>query len=142
MTRQAEAVVGSLRWDPPVTRIERGPAGMAAASHSLGPYLVNATMSDEVYGCFPTMPGGSATIVDHEPGGLPTRPPTSVICSTELAPTPYELWAATLTMSWGPGVNRPGGSWRSTVYINGDGEVVGSSTPQSDRFPGGYTVSD
>ncbi len=135
LERQVDAVIASIRWEPPVVPIDRGPIGRLGASAALGRYLESAAGSDPTYSCFLAADGERVSEIDHVPGGMPVTEAAHVTCSTELAPTDFELWTATLTMRWG-GDGERAGRWQVVLYINGAGDVIGSATTQADELPG------
>lgn len=117
MRAQVEALVASLRFDPPVAVLKT-----ADEAHIAAVGLAQAVSNDPALACFPKVPGTSATAtVTALPGLSALHKPLPVTCETKIEPTPIGLWKMTLTESWATASDRSAGSYATTVWLEPDG---------------------
>jgi len=117
MRAQVEALVASIRYDPPVPVLNPADGPRIAA---IG--LAQARSNDPALACFPSVPGttASATITQF-PGYSALHKPLPVTCGTEIAPVAIGLWKMTLTESWTAATDRSAGSLTTTLWLAPDG---------------------
>jgi hypothetical protein len=134
MRAQVEAMVASIRYDPPVVALDPadGPRIAALAVASL-------QKSDPDFACFPTEPGATATATVNElPFYSELGKPLPVTCSIAIEPTYIGLWKMTLTQSWTAASDRTAGSLETTVWVGPDGvpgQTGGGAAPDIPYWP-------
>jgi len=133
---QVDAMVASLRYDPPVVPLPAGPAGEAAMREAVARTLASLTTEYAGYGVFPTEPGTSRPCtVTQEPQGPELLRALDATCSTQVETTPLQLWKMTLTISWPATDAHAAGAQVRTIWLAPDGSVVGGSA-SGDPLPG------
>jgi hypothetical protein len=131
MRAQVEALIASVRYDPPIPALSPTDGPRIAA---IG--LAQARSNEAALACFPSVPGTSATATVTElPGYSALSKPLPVTCATEIQPAAIGLWKLTLTESWTAASDRSAGSVMTTIWLAPDGTPgttdsgpVGSST--------------
>jgi hypothetical protein len=117
MRAQVEALVASLRYDPPAPLLNPADGPRIAA---IG--LAKAGSSDPALACFPSAPGTTATATVTQVSGYSAlRKPLPVTCGTEIAPVSIGLWKLTLTESWTAASDRSAGSFTIAIWLAADG---------------------
>lgn len=119
MRAQVEALVASIRYDPPVPVLNPADGLRIAA---IG--LAQARSNDPALACFPSVPGTTApATITQFPNYSALRKPLPVACSTEIAPVAIGLWKMTLTESWTAASDRSAGSLTTTLWLAPDGTL-------------------
>lgn len=132
MFAQLQDLVSSIRYDPPVTRLEDGPARDAAVARALN----TLAASDPSFECFPRVAGESRQAVIREvPFHAPLRRPLPVRCSTDVEATPLAMWRLTLTIAWDAADDRQAGMIITRVWVTAHGEPGTSEGEGSDTLP-------
>jgi hypothetical protein len=117
MQAQAEALVASMAYDPPVPVLNP-----ADGPRILGVGLAQAKASDPSFACFPTEPNATATATVTElPMYSALRKPLPVTCLTTIEPEQIGLWKVTLTESWTAAADRSAGRLVTTLWLAADG---------------------
>lgn len=117
MRTQVEALVASIRYSPPVAVLNPADGPRIAA---IG--MAQVRTFDLAYGCFPNVPGATATaIVTQFPGYSALRKALPVTCSIAIEPNILGLWKMTLTESWTVASDRSAGSLTTTIWLAPDG---------------------
>lgn len=117
MRAQVEALVASIRYDPPVPVLNPADGPRIAA---IG--LAQARSNDPAFACFPSVPGMTATAtITQFPMYSALRKPLPVTCSTEIEPVAIGLWKMKLTESWTAASDRSAGSLTTTMWLAADG---------------------
>ena len=128
MRAQVEALVASIRYDPPVPVLNPADGPRFAASA-----LAWALSTDPAFSCFPTVPGATATAtVTQLPAYPALRKPLPVTCTTDIEPSAIGLWRLTLTESWTAASDRSAGSFTTTIWLDSNGApgaTVGGPAP-------------
>jgi hypothetical protein len=117
MRTQVEALVASIRYSPPVAVLNPADGPRIAA---IG--MAQVRTFDVAYGCFPNVPGATATaIVTQFPGYSALSKALPVTCSIAIEPYILGLWKMTLTESWTVASDRSAGSLTTTIWLAPDG---------------------
>jgi hypothetical protein len=134
----ARAIVASLRFDPPLERLDRSPTGLERAIVGAVAQLEWAREGAPEYECFPDRPGavGSATFT-REPSGPNLLMPLDVACSWTIEPSPLEVWRVTRTIAWAETEDHPAGRRTEVLWIAPDGTDLGGALGAGDEYPGG-----
>ena len=133
---QVEALVASLRYDPPPVPLPSGPAGETAMREAVARTLASLASEYAGYGVFPTEPGTSRQCrVTQEPQGPELLRALDATCSMKVEATPLQLWKMTLTTSWPPTDAHAAGAQVRTTWLAPDGSVV-SGSASGDTLPG------
>jgi hypothetical protein len=123
---QVEAMVASLRYNPPVVPLPTGEAGEAAMRRAYVEALAGLTEDSLAFSVFPTEPGTSVPCrVTQEPSGPPLRRALDATCSGAIEATPLQLWKMTLTISWPATQRHRAGVSVRTLWVGPDGSIVG-----------------
>lgn len=133
---EVEAVIASLRYDPPVEPLPTGPdARHRAYAAALGT-LRGLAADDPAYACFPSAPDTAAkALLTSAPHGPALVRPIPVVCSWHVEPTDLQLWRLTLEITWRTGgPDQPFGRYVEMVWLTPDGTIVGASAT-GDPFP-------
>ncbi len=118
MRAQLDALVASLRFDPPATLL---PAGQEAAATAAGHALAILASGDPSWRCFPTRPGTAALTVTALPMGPALSAAQVATCTMAVEATPLQLWKMTLTMALQHADANAGPGQRFTVWVGPDG---------------------
>jgi hypothetical protein len=116
---QVEALVASIRYEPPVSAPDAsdGPGIAAGALNQL-------RAESDAYSCFPNESGTSSTSVVTRLPALPDlRKALPVACSAQIEPWVTGIWKMTLTESWTAAEDRASGTYVTVVWIDADGAV-------------------
>jgi hypothetical protein len=128
--RQVEALVSSLRFDPPVVPLE---ATDAAAERAATRALATMTASDPAWACFPAKPGARQVRVTSFPQGPVLAEPQVATCSTRIEPTRLQLWRLTLTERLAKADPEAGQDLQIVLWVSPDGtpglQTSGSPEP-------------
>lgn len=128
MRAQVEALVASIRYDPPVPVLDPSDGPRIAA---IG--LAKARANDPSFDCFPSVPGATATATILQfPMYSAMHKPLPVTCTTAIEPVAIGLWKMTLTESWTAASDRSAGSLTTTIWLAADGtpgETEGGPAP-------------
>ena len=90
-----EAVIASLRYDPPVAQLPSGPdAAASAACKALGILAAESP----AWTCFPTTPGSRQAMLSTLPMGPDLARPQVATCTMRIEATPLQLWRMTLSI--------------------------------------------
>ena len=93
---QLDALVASLRYDPPVVPL---PAGATAERAAVAKALGTLAASSATWGCFPATPGASRQqVVASLTSGPDLVSPQLATCTTAVERTPLQLWRLTLAL--------------------------------------------
>ena len=129
---QVEALVASIRYDqaPAVLDPADGPSRAAKG-------LAELQASDPTFGCFPDVPGATATATVTTLRYVQLTKPLPVRCSISVEPAPIGLWRVRLTELWTAAADRTAGSLVTTLWLNPDGTKNGvTEDPQLMALPG------
>ena len=128
MRAEVEALVASIRYDPPVAVLDPSDGPRIAA---IG--LAKAKANDPSFDCFPSVPGATATATILQfPMYSSLHKPLPVTCTTAIEPVAIGLWKMTLTESWTAASDRSAGSLTTTIWLAPDGtpgETEGGPAP-------------
>jgi hypothetical protein len=119
---QLDAMITSLRYDPPVVPLPSGSAAMAAAEAKALAALVK---DSPVWSCF-SLSGPRSMVIDSMPNGPPLAHPQLATCSLKIEASPLQLWRMALSIR----LSKPDpsvGTGETTVqWINPDGTLGAS----------------
>lgn len=115
---EVEAMVSSLRYDPPVVPL---PTGSAAAEAAAANALSLLEKQSPAWACFPPRPGSGETLVTSLPTGPALARPQLATCTTQIEATPIELWRMTLTIRLPEPDSQAGSGETLVVWVNPDG---------------------
>ena len=116
--RQVEALVASLRFDPPVVPLE---ISDAAAERAATKALATMTAIDPAWSCFPGKPGARQIRVTSFPQGPVLAEPQVATCSTRIEPTRLHLWRLTLTERLPQADPAAGSAIQIVLWVSPDG---------------------
>lgn len=122
MQAQLDALVASLRYDPPATPL---PSGSDAATAAVAQALAAQLQNDPSWGCFPTS-GTSQMLVSSLPDGTDLAAPQLATCSTLITTTPLQLWRVDLSLQLPQADPQAGHGQTLTLWL-GPGGYVGQS---------------
>jgi hypothetical protein len=123
---QVQALIASIRYDPPLVPLDPSDAGRVLAAG-----LEAAARDDPGLACFPRVPGASATVMVVA-GQVPLSRPLPVTCTTAIEPVAMWLWRLTLTESWQAASDRSAGTRTMTIWLSADGTLQWSSPSPED----------
>lgn len=115
---EVDALVASVRYDPPVVPLSTdGGAAALAASKAL------ATMAkdDPVWNCFPPAGGTRQLLITALVMGPDLAGPQLATCSTTIEATPLQLWRMTLTLRLPHPDPEGGGGQTIILWVDADG---------------------
>jgi len=128
MRAEVEALVASIRYDPPVAVLDPSDGPRIAA---IG--LAKAKANDPSFDCFPSVPGPRQRRRScNSPCTPACTKPLPVTCTTAIEPVAIGLWKMTLTESWTAASDRSAGSLTTTIWLAPDGtpgETDGGPAP-------------
>jgi hypothetical protein len=124
MRAQVEALVASVRYDPPAPVL-----GSANGPPFAARWLDQTRTSDPAFACFPDVPGQIATATVTRMPFAQLVKPLPVTCGTAVEPVPIGLWRIVLTESWTADSDRTAGTLTTTVWLNPDGTENTSAQP-------------
>ena len=108
---EVDALVASIRYDPPVVPLSTdGGAAALAASKA----LATLAKDDPVWACFPPVGGTRQLLITALVMGPDLASPQLATCSTTIEATPLQLWRMTLTLRL-PRPDPEGGSGQTIV---------------------------
>lgn len=117
MRTQLDALIASLRFDPPVVPLPAGKDAAAAAGTRALTILRRDTPS---WGCFVAI-GVSRMVVDAVPMGPTLAHPQLATCTSTMEATPLQLWRMTMTMRFSESDPNVGGGQQYEVWVDADG---------------------
>lgn len=122
MQAQLDALIASLRYDPPVTPLPSGAAPMAAAEAEALAALVK---DSPVWGCFGTR-GPKTMLIDSMPDGPPLAQAQVATCTVTIEGSPLQMWRMALSIRL-PKPDPNVGAGETTIqWINPDGSLGAS----------------
>jgi len=116
--RQADALVASLRFDPPAVALETTDA---AAERAATKALATMTSTDPSWACFPGKPGVRQMRVTAIVSGPVLAEPQVATCSTRIEPTRLQLWRVTLTERLPQADPQAGTDMQVILWVSPDG---------------------
>lgn len=116
---QLDAMVASLRYDPPPTPL---PSGSDAATAAVAQALAGQLQNDPSWACFPTS-GTRQMLVSSLPDGTDLAAPQLATCSTLITTTPLQLWRVDLTLQLPQADPQAGHGETVTLWLGADGYV-------------------
>ncbi|HXR27001.1 MAG TPA: hypothetical protein VN771_03995 [Candidatus Baltobacteraceae bacterium] len=122
---QLDALIASLRYDPPITPL---PAGSDAATAALAQALASQVQNDPSWACFPPT-GTRQMLVSSIPGGTALAAPQVATCTTQITATPLALWRADLTLRLPQADPQAGHGEAVTLWVGPDGYVGQQLSP-------------
>jgi hypothetical protein len=132
MERQIDALIASVRFEPPVPALPTGQARDAAVATALDSLVAN----DPSFDCFPRMIKASQdAVIRAIPHYAPMRKDLPATCSTNVEETPLGLWRLILTIAWDSARDRRAGSITTLVWVDGLGGLHGSESGPHDDPP-------
>lgn len=114
---QLDALVASLRYDPPATPL---PTGSDAATAAAAQTLSAMGSHDPSWACFPTS-GTRQMLVSSLPDGTDLAAPQLATCSTLITTTPLQLWRVDLTLRLPQADPQAGHGEAVTLWVQADG---------------------
>jgi hypothetical protein len=114
---QVEALIASLRYDPPVVPLPSGAGAAAAAAASA---LAVLNKDSPAWACFVPV-GTHQLIIDSLPMGPTLAHPQLATCTSMIEATPLQLWRMTLTMRLSEPDANAGTGETFVVWVNADG---------------------
>jgi hypothetical protein len=116
--QQVEAVIASVRFDPPVVPLD---PGEAAAERAATAALATLARDDPAWACFSGKPGVRQMRISSFVSGPALVEPQVASCTTQIEATRLQLWRLTLTLR----LDRPdptaGSGQRIVLWVNPDG---------------------
>ena len=120
MRSQLDALIESLRFDPPVVPL---PTGSAAAEAAMANALAVLVKQSPIWGCFATHPGVGHMLISTLPNGPPLAKPQLATCTSNVEATPLQLWRVTLTIRLPKADPNVGSGLTTTQWVNPDGTL-------------------
>ena len=117
MRADLDALIASLRFDPPAVPL---PAGDDAAAVAGTRALTILRRDTPQWGCFVAI-GVSRMVVDAIPMGPGLSHPQLATCTSTMEATPLELWKMTMTMRFSESVPGIGSGQKYEVWVDADG---------------------
>jgi hypothetical protein len=132
-----DELLASIRFQPAVVPLIDTSATRAAAVSTA---LAHLRAQRDWYACFPDVPGQSRMAMVNRDGPDADRlpRPLEATCSTQIAPTVWQVWKMTLRLEWRANAGYPPGANVITEWITRDGVIHASSQagPGSSIPPG------
>jgi hypothetical protein len=114
---EAEAMITSLQYDPPVAPL---PSSSGAAAAAAATALAILGKDSPAWACF--APSGShQMVIDSLPMGPSLAHPQLATCTTRIEPTALQLWRMTLSMRLTEPDPQAGSGQTFVVWVNPDG---------------------
>jgi hypothetical protein len=130
LTGQLRALIASIRYDPPVSRL---PTTTGEGDTAIGKALDTLAGSSAAWRCFPAHIGSAVGMISEFPGGPALAVPHRATCRTDVEPTDLELWRATFAVALDDPDPLVGGQFAAQVWIAPDGTpgamTSGSAVP-------------
>jgi hypothetical protein len=120
---QVQALISSLRYDPPVVPL---PVGSAAAIDAARSGLAALVKLSPVWGCF-SLSGPHSMVLDSMPNGPDLARPQLATCTMKIEASPFQLWRMTLSIRLSKSDPNVGAGEIATQWISPDGSL-GAST--------------
>jgi hypothetical protein len=114
---QVDAMITSLRYDPPVVPL---PSGSGAAAAAAGSALAVLGKDSPAWACFVPV-GTHQLVIDSLPMGPALAHPQLATCTSVIEATPLQLWRMTLTMRLSEPDANAGSGQTFVVWVNPDG---------------------
>ena len=122
MRAQLDALITSLRYDPPAKSLPSGAAPMAAAEAKA---LATLVKDSPVWGCF-SPSGPKMMLIDSMPDGPPLAHPQVATCTLTIEASPLQMWRMALSIRL-PKPDPNVGTGETTIqWINPDGSLGAS----------------
>jgi hypothetical protein len=119
MRAQLEALIASVRYDPPVVPLPTGSAAALAAAQS----ALTALLKDSaVWGCF-RLSGPQTVMIDSMPDGPPLAHAQLATCTMKIEASPLQLWRMSLSMRLSTPDPNVGTGQTTIQWINADGSL-------------------
>ena len=128
MRRQLEALIASLRYDPPVIRLPIGSAAALAAEQSA---LATLVKESPVWGCF-SASGPHSMVIASMPNGPALARPQLATCTMKIEATPLQFWRMTMTIRLSKPDPNAGTGEVAVQWVSPDGSLgsrFSGSTP-------------
>ena len=122
MRAQLEALITSLRFDPPVVPL---PAGSAAAVEAARSALAALVKSSPGWGCF-SLSGSKTMLIDSMPDGPPLAHPQLATCTMTIEASPLQMWRMALSIRLSTPDPNVGTGETTIQWINPDGSLGAS----------------
>ena len=116
--RQVDALVASLRFDPPLVPLE---ISDAAAERAATKALATMASTDPSWECFPARPGIRHMRITAFASGPGLAEPQVATCSTRIEPTRLQLWRLTLTERLPQADPQSGTDQQIVLWVSPDG---------------------
>ncbi|GAC1666137.1 MAG: hypothetical protein NVS9B8_07450 [Candidatus Limnocylindrales bacterium] len=127
LTGQLQALVSSIRYDPPVMRL---PTSTGERDAAIGKALDSLARTSAAWRCFPHQIGSAVGVISEYPDGPALAAPHRATCRTTVEATALQLWRATFTITLDTPDPIVGGIFAVEVWIAPDG-TPGSMTSGS-----------
>jgi hypothetical protein len=114
MTSQLQALISTVRYDPPVARL---PVTGAALDAALATTLGELAASSAAWRCFPAHVGSATGTISEFPGGPALLAAHDATCQTAVEATALQLWRATFTVTLDQADPDVGGRFQAQVWI-------------------------
>lgn len=122
MRAQLDALIASIRYDPPVVPLPSGAATMASVEAKA---LAALAKGSPVWGCF-SLSGPKTMLIDSMPYGPPLAHPQVATCTLKIEASPLQMWRMSLSIRL-PKPDPNVGIGETTVqWINADGSLGAS----------------
>jgi len=115
---QLQALVASVRYDPPVVPL---PVASGAPEAALAKALATLVKDSPTWACFPAHVGAAQMDISGFPSGPTFAVPHHALCTTEIEPTALQLWRATFTIQLAESDPAAGSHWVIQVWLQPDG---------------------
>ncbi len=116
--RQVEALIASVRYDPPVVPLE---PGEAAAERAANAAIASLARDDPTWACFSGTPGLERMRISSLVSGPALGEPQIASCTTQIDATRLQLWRLTLTLRLARPDPTAGSGQRIVLWVNPDG---------------------
>ena len=114
---ELQALIASLRYDPPVVPL---PSGAGAAPAAAASALAVLSKDAPAWACLVTM-GTKQLVIDSLPMGPALAHPQLATCTSAIEATPLQLWRMTLAMHLSEPDANAGSGETFVVWVNPDG---------------------
>lgn len=124
MTDQLQALIASLRYDPPVVPL---PLASGAPEAALAKALGILARDSATWRCLPAHAGSAQADISDFPSGPTFSVPRHAVCTTQIEPTALQLWRATFTIQLAKADPNAGSHWWIQAWLAPDGTPGGIS---------------
>jgi hypothetical protein len=128
VTVQLEAMIASLRHDPPVTMLPNTTEALDAA---IAKALATMGAQEPAWRCFPARVGIATGTIAAFPSGPSLAAPHHATCRTAVERTALQLWRVTFTVKLDEPDPQAGGDYAAELWVSPDGtpgEMTSGST--------------